>query len=178
MISVSDNYFVLFGLPVRFEIDNTELQKRFLKLQSQVHPDRFTHAPPTEQRVALQWATHVNEAFHILKNPVTRAAYWCELQGQAVHTKKNTAMPPQFLMRQMQWYETLEELSENPQKNQQALKNLYQEIQWVEKNLLAQLSVCIDTNHNTVTALELTKELMFIEQFQKNVKSAIAKIHI
>jgi molecular chaperone HscB len=178
MISVSDNYFVLFGLPVRFEIDNTELQKRFLKLQSQVHPDRFTNAPPAEQRIALQWATHVNEAFHILKNPVNRAAYWCELQGQPVDSKKNTAMSAQFLMQQMQWHETLEELSENPRENKPDLNNLYQEIQFFEKNLLAQLSVCIDTNHDAVTAVELTKQLMFINQFQKNVKSAVAKIHI
>jgi molecular chaperone HscB len=178
MISVCDNYFVLFGLPVCFKLDLTELQKRFLKLQSQVHPDRFAHGSAAEQRVALQWATRVNEAFQTLKNPVTRAAYWCELQGQAIDTAKNTSMSTQFLMQQMQWHENLEALNENPCQNKHALSHLHQEIQDVEKNILAQINVCIDDHNDAIKAAELTKQLMFIHQFQKNVKSALAKTHV
>ena len=51
----------------------------------------------------------VNEAYQRLKDPLTRAAYLCELRGVAVDAERNTAMPQAFLVQQMQWREALEE---------------------------------------------------------------------
>ena len=36
------DYFTIFGIKKKFEIDNRELTKMFRLLQMQLHPDRFT----------------------------------------------------------------------------------------------------------------------------------------
>jgi GNAT superfamily N-acetyltransferase len=46
------------------------------------------------QRLAMQWAVRVNEAYQRLKDPLTRAAaYLCELRGVPIDAENNTAMP-------------------------------------------------------------------------------------
>ena len=57
----------------------------------------------------MQWATRANEAYQTLKKPLKRAAYLCELNGVDLQTESNTAMPPDFLMQQMEWREALDD---------------------------------------------------------------------
>ena len=71
---------------------------------------RTAHAEGTaSQRVAMQWAVRVNEAYQRLKDPLRRAAYLCELRGAPIDAETNTAMPADFLLQQMQWREALED---------------------------------------------------------------------
>ena len=51
----------------------------------------------------------VNEAYVRLKDPLKRAAYLCELNGAPIEAESNTAMPPGFLVQQLEWREALEE---------------------------------------------------------------------
>src|SRR5688500_9730774 len=102
------NHFELFGLAPAFALESEALERSYRKIQSQVHPDRFAHAGDAERRASLQWTTRVNEAFQTLKNPVTRARHLLELQGVDVAFETNTAMPPEFLMQQMELRESLE----------------------------------------------------------------------
>ena len=74
-----------------------------------MHPDRFAHAGDAERRASMQWTTRVNEAYRTLKSPVQRAKYLLELEGVDVAFETNTAMPPEFLMRQMELREALEQ---------------------------------------------------------------------
>src|SRR5947208_14405041 len=103
------SHFELFGLAPVFGLDKEVLEKAYRDIQSQVHPDRFAHAGDAERRASLQWTTRVNEAFQVLKNPVKRARHLLELQGVDVAFETNTAMPPEFLMQQMELREKLEE---------------------------------------------------------------------
>src|SRR5256885_1482267 len=105
----SNNPFELFGLSPGFSIDEETLEKAYRDIQSRVHPDRFAHAGDAERRASLQWTTRVNEAFQILKNPVSRARHILELHGVDVAFETNTAMPKDFLMQQMELRERLEE---------------------------------------------------------------------
>ena len=100
------NFFELFGLPVAFSIDADQLLKVYRTLQRQFHPDRFVSASAQEQRIALQYATTINEAYQQLKSPLPRAQYLLQLVGiqQHDHTmRQDTA----FLFQQMEWRETL-----------------------------------------------------------------------
>ena len=90
---LSDDHFTLFGLPPRQALDRAELDARRRDLQAQVHPDRFAHEGAAAQRLAMQWAVRVNEAYACLKDPLSRAAYLCELRGVAIDAERNTAMP-------------------------------------------------------------------------------------
>jgi len=101
--------FELFGLPRRSAQDRAQIDACWKALQAQVHPDRFAAEGGAAQRVAMQWAVRVNEAYARLKDPLRRAAYLCELQGAPINAENNTAMPAAFLMQQMAWREALDE---------------------------------------------------------------------
>ncbi len=78
-----------------------------------VHPDRFATASPVEKRVAMQWSARANEAYRILRDPLSRARYLCEAAGVDLQTETNTAMSADFLMQQMQWHERLDEIQDS-----------------------------------------------------------------
>ena len=108
-MKLDDDDFTLFGLPRRFALDRAGLDQRWRDLQSEVHPDRFAAQGEAAQRLAMQWAVRVNEAYQRLKDPLRRGAYLCELAGAPIQAENNTAMPPAFLMQQMAWREALDE---------------------------------------------------------------------
>ena len=101
--------FELFGIDPRFALDPAALDSRWRVLQTEVHPDKFAAQGAAAQRVAMQWAVRVNEAYQRLKDPLKRAAYLCELNGAAIEAENNTSMPRSFLMQQMEWREALDE---------------------------------------------------------------------
>jgi molecular chaperone HscB len=83
------------------------LDLRFRELQAQVHPDKHAHASDTDQRLAMQWATRVNEAYQTLKNragsrPLPAAIAWARCPG-----RKQYAMPMEFLVAQMELREAV-----------------------------------------------------------------------
>jgi len=91
-------------------VDLAALEARYRELQREVHPDRFAAAAPAEQRVSMQLATRVNEAYQTLKSPLTRAGYLLQLEGVDPEFETNTAMPAEFLTDQMERRETLEQV--------------------------------------------------------------------
>jgi molecular chaperone HscB len=108
------DHFTLLGLPRAFSVDPQVLDAAWKRVATAVHPDRFAAGSAAEKRVALQWSTQANEAWRILKDPLSRARYLCELSGVDLQTETNTAMAPAFLMQQMEWHEALEELASHP----------------------------------------------------------------
>ena len=51
------DYFTLFGLPARYQLDTQALSLRFQDLQRQYHPDKFasgSQAEPTRRRTAIR----------------------------------------------------------------------------------------------------------------------------
>ena len=108
-IKLSDSDFDIFGLPCQFELDSAALSASYLRLQNQTHPDRFANSSAQEKRLAVQWATRVNEAYKRLQNPMERAIYWCELHGENPRGQQSN-LPPALLMQQMEWREALEEI--------------------------------------------------------------------
>ncbi|MEO7338610.1 MAG: Fe-S protein assembly co-chaperone HscB, partial [Caldimonas sp.] len=101
--------FELFAIERRFAQDRSALDARWRELQQEVHPDRFAARGAAAQRVAMQWAVRVNEAYGRLKDPLQRAAYLCELRGASVDAETNTSMPSSFLVQQLEWREALDE---------------------------------------------------------------------
>ena len=99
-MKITDDDFSLFGLPQRHALDRADLDVRWRDLQARVHPDRFASEGAAAQRLAMQWAVRVNQAYQRLKDPLSRAAYLCELRGVLIDAERNTAMPAAFLMQQ------------------------------------------------------------------------------
>ena len=111
-MNIDADDFTLLGLRRAFALDRGQLDAAWKALQAQVHPDRFAAEGGTAQRLAMQWAVRVNEAYACLKDPLSRAAYLCELRGVAIDAERNTAMPAAFLMQQMAWREALDEAAD------------------------------------------------------------------
>lgn len=152
--------FELFGLPRRFAQDRAQLDVRWKALQGEVHPDRFTAQGAAAQRVAMQWAVRVNEAYARLKDPLARAAYLCELQGAPVRAESNTAMPADFLMQQMAWREALDEAD-----GAAAVEALNDDLLQRRRALLGELQGTLDLREDWPAAAQQVRALMFIERF-------------
>ncbi|NOY67507.1 MAG: Fe-S protein assembly co-chaperone HscB [Gammaproteobacteria bacterium] len=113
-LDLTSNFFELFEIPVSFVIDAGLLMKRYRELQQTVHPDRFANATEQERRLSLQYATQINEALRILKDPLERARYLLQLKGVLWDDEQTTLSDPAFLMRQIELRESLEEVREKP----------------------------------------------------------------
>jgi len=159
-MKLDDDDFTLFGLPQRFEQQRSEIDARWKALQAEVHPDRFAADGATAQRVAMQWAVRVNEAYQRLKDPLKRAAALCALHGQRIDVHDNTAMPPAFLMQQMEWREALDEAQDAA-----AVEALSEQVAQRRRAMLAELQVLLDERADWVAAAQEVRALMFIERF-------------
>ena len=156
--------FELFDVPARFAQDRAQLDARWKQLQREVHPDRFAAQGAAAQRVAMQWSVRINEAYQRLKDPLKRAAYWCERAGVPVNAENNTAMPAEFLMQQMTWREGLEEATAESE-----LETLLNETRMARQQLLAELEQQIDVFQDASAAVGRVRALMFVERFAEEV---------
>lgn len=163
-MNLGDDDFTLFGLPQRHALDRAELDARRRDLQARVHPDRFASEGAAAQRIAMQWAVRVNEAYQRLKDPLSRAAYLCQLRGEAVDAERNTAMPAAFLMQQMEWREALE--AADTVEEVQALDDAVARDQ---SQKLAALGQHLDQQQDTAAAAAQVRALLFLARFRQDI---------
>lgn len=170
--SASDDYFRFFGLEQKFNLDLSALDQAYLAIQKEVHPDRHARGSDTEQRLAMQMATLANTAFQTLKNPIQRGLYLCQLHGVDARLETNTAMPAAFLMKQMEWRESLEDQDEDLG----ALEALAEEVDQSKRDTLVEITQAIDAAKNYERAAELLRGLLFIDKFALELDEAISAL--
>lgn len=163
-MKIDSDDFELFGLPRRFALERRELDERWRAVQAQVHPDRFAVEGAAAQRVAMQWAMRVNEAYRRLKDPVERAALLCQLAGVVIDRHDNAAMPREFLMQQMQWREALEEAADAA-----AVAGLEAEVVAAERTMLADVARLLDEAGDAPAAAAQVRALMFLNRFRQDI---------
>lgn len=164
------NHFQLFGLAQSYQIDKAQLEQQYRALQTQVHPDKSAHLPDTEQRLAMQRATQVNEAYQTLRSPLRRARYLLSLYGVDTQEDSNTAMPMDFLMAQMEWREAVAEAEQ--EKDAAALDRLEAQIKKETRELEAQLAVKIDAEQDYAFAAGTVRKLRFMEKLAEEIHAA------
>jgi molecular chaperone HscB len=164
------DHFQLFDLPARFAVDREALDRAYRSVQASVHPDRHAAGTAVERRVAMQWATRANEAYQTLKSPLKRAAYLCEQAGVPIAAESNTAMPAEFLQQQMEWREALDEVRGIA--NGDRLQALDRTMAAERERLLGELQSALDVAHDYPRAAALVRQLMFVEKFAAEVRSA------
>jgi molecular chaperone HscB len=169
---LDENDFALFGLPERFALDRAELDARWHQLQASAHPDRFAAEGAAAQRAAMQWSVRINQAYRRLREPLSRAAYLCELRGAPIAAHSNTAMPADFLSQQMAWREALEQADSDA-----ALAALDAQVCAVERDLFAQLAVALDERPAPALAAEHVRALMFVHRFRADLGEHIDALH-
>jgi molecular chaperone HscB len=162
--AITSDDFTLFGLPERYALDRAQLDLRRRELQAEVHPDRFAAEGAAAQRVAMQWAMRINEAWQRLKDPLKRAAYLCELRGVPIAAHDNTAMPAEFLMQQMAWREALEEAGTLAE-----VERLDAQIAQEERSEFERLAALLDERNDTAAAAAQVRALMFVARFREDI---------
>jgi molecular chaperone HscB len=164
------NHFELLGLPAAFALDAARLEQRYRELQSRVHPDRFAAASEAERRVAMQWATRANEAYRTLRDPLARARYLLSLKGYDTGEESNTAMPPDFLMQQMEWREAAAEA--RAERDLEALARLRAELDAARGEMLESLGRALDAA-NYDAGCSLVRKLRFLEKLDEEIDEAL-----
>jgi molecular chaperone HscB len=165
------NHFDLFGLSPIYSIEGEALERSYREIQSKVHPDRFAHAGDAERRASLQWTTRVNEAYRTLKDPVQRAKHLLELHGVDVAFETNTAMPPEFLMQQMELRESLEEA-----KTPASLDEMRKRLRQNKTELQKQIAEALDTRKDYAGAAGLVRKLQFLDRLDEEIDAAYEEI--
>ncbi len=163
-MNLGDDDYTLFGMPQQFALDRAAIDACRRDLQARVHPDRFASEGAAAQRVAMQWAVRVNEAWQRLKDPLTRGAYLCELRGVAINAERNTAMPADFLTQQMAWRELLDEATGMP-----AVEALDVNVAADERTMFTRLAVLLDEQQDTHAAAVQVRALMFVARFRQDI---------
>jgi molecular chaperone HscB len=170
-LSLQSSDFDIFGLAPLFAIDRAALDARWKDLQREAHPDRFATAPAAAQREAMQWSVRINEAYQRLKDPLKRAAYLCELNGAPIRAEDNTAMPPAFLMQQMQWREDLDEAETAAD-----LERMAAEVVAARREMLEALQQTSDVQRDFTALAQQVRSLMFVERFASDVDTRLDQL--
>jgi molecular chaperone HscB len=165
-MNLNDTDFELFAVPASFAQDRAALDARWKELQREAHPDRFAAQGAAAQRVAMQWSVRINEAYQRLKDPIKRASYLCALNGHPIDAEKNTAMPHEFLMQQMEWREELDQA-----RDAAAFDKLRAEVDAARARALSSLDWLIDEKCNHAEAAKQVRALMFIERFAEDIEA-------
>jgi len=138
-MSLDKNHFQLFGLPQSFAVDKLVLAERQRTLQKEVHPDRFATAGERQQRLAVQMAAQVNQAFEVLSSPVKRGDYLLELAGLDTNFDSYTHQDMDFLMEQMALRDSMDELK-SMAKPESALDDLIAKVDRLDQQLQQQFA--------------------------------------
>jgi len=157
-VSLSQNYFEVFALPLDFHLNTQQLTERYRELQKTVHPDRFANASDRDRRLAVQQAANVNEAYSVLKSPLKRARYLLILAGIDFDDEKETTQDPEFLMEQIELRESLAAV--------RALDDPFAEIEKLMKTIEQKKSTMLDTIAKQINAQEYSDAKTQVQKLQ------------
>jgi molecular chaperone HscB len=106
------DYFSVFGLARKLQVDLAALQERFYELSRRHHPDFHQGASEAEQAATLERSALINRAYRVLRDPVARLEYLIALEEgrDAREGDPVKAKPPTDLLAEMlEIQEALEE---------------------------------------------------------------------
>jgi len=116
------DYFAVFGLERRLQIDEASLQRKFYQLSREYHPDHFANAPAEAQAYALDMTALLNDAYRVLKDPVKRSEYLLKCEGFDIGEQRSSNVPPELLEEVFELNMMLEELREGDESTRPQLE--------------------------------------------------------
>ncbi|VFP85141.1 Co-chaperone protein HscB [Buchnera aphidicola (Cinara splendens)] len=104
------NYFNLFKLSQKFNIDKKKLIKNFYKLQKKYHPDMQKKKKISAVNQLLI-SIKINKGFNTLKNRFTRAKYLLKINNEKnLLPKNNNCYQKKILTKQFKLHEKIQEI--------------------------------------------------------------------
>lgn len=161
------NYFSLFSLPAKFDINLEMLEQKYQILQGITHPDKFANASMQEQRMYLQKNTEVNDAYHVLSSPILRGEHLLDVRNVPRASEQETIGDTEFLMQQMELREQLAS-ARKPEEFEMLKRKITESV----ADYKDQITLLLNENteqSNAAAALELNK-LKFVVKLSKEIK--------
>ena len=171
---ITRDHFALFDFAPGFALDTAVLDQRYRELQARVHPDKHAHLSAAEQRVAMQWATHANEAYQTLKTPLKRAQYLLALRGVDPQIERNTAMPMEFLVQQLECREAVADA--RSEQDMDGLEALQRDMRREMKAEYATIEQQLDAAKDNEAAAQTVRRLLFKAKLLHEIEEAIEAI--
>lgn len=162
------NHFELFGLPSQFKLDGSLLSYQFRELQKRFHPDNFATGSERDRLMAVQKAAQINDAYQVLKNPISRAEYILAEQGVEIRGEQQTMQDPMFLMEQMELREELEEIADSTDP-ESALFDFDSKVSKMYKQHLASVEQELDDGL-WAEAADRVRKLKFIAKLKNEIE--------
>lgn len=88
--------FAVFSLPRSLDLDERALEKRYLALSRECHPDHNRAANTVDCAAVLQRSAEINDAFSVLRDPWQRARALLETESPGA-LDRNKKLDPVFL---------------------------------------------------------------------------------
>ncbi|KAA8665205.1 co-chaperone HscB [Vibrio gigantis] len=162
------NHFELFGLPLQFQLDGSLLSSQFRDLQRQFHPDKFATASERDRLLAVQKAAQINDAYQVLKNPISRAEYLLVQHGEDIRGEQQTMQDPMFLMEQMELREELEDIADSSEP-EDALFAFEGKVSKMYKQQLSAIQQELDSEA-WLEAADRVRKLKFIAKLKNEIE--------
>lgn len=128
----SVDYFQIFGLEKRYDIEESNLEGMYKDWQKKLHPDLVHSKTEREKEYAAEQSARVIDAYRTLTNPLSRATYLMKLQGVHVD-EEQTVLDPTLLAEVMETREAVEEASDS------------QELKQIQSQVEDKLKSCSDS---------------------------------
>ena len=154
-------FFEIFEIKPSFKICQNNLKKKFLELQKKYHPDNYASASDHEKTLALLNSSMINDGFEILKDDLYRAEYLLKCNKIELNNQTN----PEFLIKQMEYEDYLEENSHDLNK----IKMLHIEIAQILECEIEKLTILFNQK-NLVEVSNKMNELIFLNKFKTKLK--------
>jgi molecular chaperone HscB len=106
------DYFGLLEMPRKLWIEMDGLEKKFLQLSWKLHPDNFVNAAERERELSLEKSSQLNDAYRVLRDPVSRVEYLLGIEGMRKEGEHKQQAPPELLEEVFELNESLDELRE------------------------------------------------------------------
>jgi molecular chaperone HscB len=106
------DYFALFEMPRKLWIEMDGLERKFLQLSWKLHPDNFVNATERERELSLEKSSQLNDAYRVLRDPVSRVEYLLGIEGMRKEGEHKQQAPPELLEEVFELNESLDELRE------------------------------------------------------------------
>ncbi|KAK9072725.1 hypothetical protein SSX86_009160 [Deinandra increscens subsp. villosa] len=108
----SVDYFRIFGLDRRFDIEDGSLEGMYKNWQKKLHPDLVHTKSKEEREYAAEQSARVIDAYTTLRKPLSRAIYLMRLEGVEVD-EEQTVSEPELLGEIMEIREAVDEATDS-----------------------------------------------------------------
>ncbi|XP_006615455.2 iron-sulfur cluster co-chaperone protein HscB [Apis dorsata] len=132
-------YFDIIDIPKIYDVNVTEIQKKYKELQKLLHPDKFSNKSEKEKQFSEILSSLVNKAYSTLLHPLKRGLYMLELNGITI-SEGTDNVNAEFLMEIMEKNEEIEDAANNEEK----IKKLIQENETILNTLIMNVAAAFE----------------------------------